>query len=133
MKTKTAQTEKKNNNLCMGFFGGMAIALSLTAAVFLLCAVLITYTDMTENSVGVISVAVSAISSFIVGFKTAAKAEKGGIVYGFVSALIYIAFVLLVVSTAQKEMVFSTKRIISVIISLICGSTGGILGINAKK
>lgn len=133
MKTKTAQTEKKNNNLCMGFFGGMAIALLFTAAVFLLCAVLITYTDMTENSVSVISVAVSAISAFIVGFKTAAKAEKGGIVYGFVSALIYIAFVLLVVSTAQKEMVFSTKRVISVIISLICGSTGGILGINTKK
>ncbi len=133
MKPKTAQAEKKNNNLCMGFFGGMAIALALTAAVFLLCAVLITYTDMTENSVGIISVAVSAASAFIVGFKTASKAEKGGIVYGLVSALIYIAFVLLVVSTAQKEMVFSTKRIISVIISLICGSTGGILGINTKK
>ena len=133
MKTKTAQTEKKNNNLCKGFFGGMAIALSLTAVVFLLCAVLITYTDMTENSVSIISVVVSAVSTFIVGFKTASKAEKGGMVYGFVSALIYIMFVLLVLSTAQKDFVLSTIRIFSVIISLVCGSIGGILGINTKK
>ena len=54
-------------------------------------------------------------------------------VYGFVSALIYIMFVLLVLSTAQKDFVLSTIRIFSVIISLICGSIGGILGINTKK
>ena len=125
MKTNNSQAVQKTP--LSGFLRGIIPALIFTAAVFLLCAVLLTYTEFNESIIPPVSLAVTFISSFFAGAKTA------GILWGILSGAAYIARILLLVSLPQKESVFSAFRISGIAVALIAGACGGILGINTKK
>ncbi|MCJ7855317.1 TIGR04086 family membrane protein [Lachnospiraceae bacterium NSJ-143] len=131
MKTNNSQAVQKTP--LSGFLRGIIPALIFTAAVFLLCAVLLTYTEFNESIIPPVSLAVTFISSFFAGAKTASGANRAGILWGILSGAAYIAIILLLVSLPQKESVFSAFRISGIAVALIAGACGGILGINTKK
>ncbi len=121
-----------NKGVLYGMLYGLIPALFFTAAAFLACALLLTYTDISESFIAPFSLAVTVISSFFAGFKTASKAEKKGILWGALSAGFYIAVVLIIIMLPYGENM-SLFRALSIVLSLVSGAIGGILGINTKK
>ena len=132
LKPTTNQAPAGNNGVLYGMLYGLIPALFFTAAAFLVCAVLLTYTDISESFIAPFSLAVTVISSFFAGFKTASKAEQKGILWGALSAGIYIIIVLLIIMLPYGENM-SLFRALSIVLSVISGAVGGILGINTKK
>ncbi len=132
LKTTANQTQSGKEGVLYGMLYGLIPALFFTAAAFLVCAVLITYTDISESFIAPFSLAVTVISSFFAGFKTASKAEKKGILWGALSAGVYIVIVLLIIMLPYGENI-SFFRVLSIVLSVVSGAVGGILGINTKK
>ena len=132
LKVATNQAPTGNNGVLYGMLYGLIPALFFTAAAFLVCAVLLTYTDISESFIAPFSLAVTIISSFFAGFKTASKADKKGILWGALSAGIYIIIVLLIIMLPYGENM-SLFRALSIVLSVVSGAVGGILGINTKK
>ena len=132
LKTTTNQAPAGNKGVLYGILYGLIPALFFTAAAFLVCALLLTYTDISESFIAPFSLAITVISSFFAGFKTASKAEKKGILWGALSAGVYIAVVLLIIMLPYSGNI-SLFRVLSVGLSLVSGAIGGILGINTKK
>ena len=132
LKVPTNQAPAGNNGVLYGMLYGLIPALFFTAAAFLVCAVLLTYTDISESFIAPFSLAVTIISSFFAGFKTASKADKKGILWGALSVGIYIIIVLLIIMLPYGENM-SLFRALSIVLSVVSGAVGGILGINTKK
>ena len=111
----------------------LIVSLLFTALMVLLCAVLITYTDFQDKWTGIISLAVSGICCFYMGIKVSRSTEKNGMIWGLISAVIYIISVFLIISLIAEKTWSLESYAFGIVISLIFGISGGILGVNVKK
>ncbi|MBR5468788.1 MAG: TIGR04086 family membrane protein [Firmicutes bacterium] len=127
--------ENKDNgtNMIIAFAKAQVIAYLITAVMFMLCALLLTYTDVEENIVPVFSLVCTFLSAFVSGIVVSKKADKKGIFWGMLSGAVYAAILIMLLYVAAENTGFDTGRLFSVLTSLFSGSLGGIFGINSKK
>lgn len=111
---------------------GLVTSYIITVVVFVVFAILITYTNTSENHVGTITRLTTAIVCVISGFITARSANNKGLVWGIASGVGYIV----VMTIAAFAMVPDYKLGLSLCISLLLAATGGglggVVGINVK-
>ena len=120
------------SNTVLGFLKGVLIASLFTLAVFLLSAVILSYTSMPESAIGYISYVTQAIGATISGFIPAKKTGVKGLVTGGVSAFLYMLILWLISSLAADGFYFGKHVITMFILSLVFGALGGIMGVNFK-
>ena len=113
-------------------FKGLAAACAITCIVFVVYALLLTYTDISEQYISLVALICAAVSSASAGFIAARKMESGGLIWGVICGIIYAALLFAVNTLAGAE----SSGIISKITMLVCSACscgiGGILGINRK-
>ena len=127
--------ENKDNstNMVIAFAKAQITAYIITAVMFMLCALLLTYTDMEEKIVPVFSMVCTFLSSFVSGFMVSKKVDKKGIFWGMLSGFAYAVILIVLLYAAAENTAFGMGKIICTLTALFSGAAGGIFGINSKK
>ena len=125
--------KREKHNMAIVFAKAQITVYIITAAIFMLCAVLLTYTGMEEKAVPVFSVVCTLLSSFAAGFMASSKAERRGIIWGMLSGLVYAAALMAVLYMAADNTALDAGKALCVLTAVLSGSAGGVLGINGKK
>ena len=119
---------KSKNSPVIALFKGILISYILTMAVFLIFALLITYTDLSEKHISTVIKVTTALVCILSGLITAGSADKGGLIWGisYVAIMCIVGFILI------PDYSLSPKIIISLMLAVAGGGLGGIIGINIK-
>ena len=96
-------------------------------------AICLTYTKLSENTMPIIVICITAISILIGSEVATAKLYRSGIFYGVLVGAIYMLFLYIVSSIITRNFSISTYAIAMIIASILAGAIGGIIGINRKK
>ncbi len=110
--------------------GGVCIGYSVTIIIFILYAVILTYTNVTDKGLDIIVILTTILSVAIAGYDSAKTQSKNGLIFGILAGLLY-AIILIIVSTLiDGKLTFDFETIITILVSVASGGIGGIIGIN---
>lgn len=109
---------------------GSIFAILITAIFLLIYAILLTSTNISENTMTAVVITVSGVSILIGSSISSFKIKKQGIINGALVGLIYITALYLLSSIIFVGFEINLSSIIMIIVSIITGMIGGIIGVN---
>ena len=132
MKKENGKKERQQNRALLPLFRGMAVAFAVTCIIFIGFGILLTYTDVSEESLPLVSLLCTAVSAAIAGYDWAACMGRKGILWGMAAGLVYTLVLYLVISLATDHFLPELSGVMTLIVAAAAGSIGGILGVNRK-
>lgn len=130
---KTKSNGQNQNNTILALTKGSVLAYLITAIVFIVYGILLTYTDVTEKNTQIIVMVTTAISVLIGGFVASKGVENKGLFYGMLVGVVY-AIIMIMIGLCFMQNIGITSKMITILILSICsGGIGGIIGINTKN
>ena len=136
MKTVEKKREKKercagkSNLLCM--VKGLAVAFAITCIIFIGFGILLTYTEISEESLPMVSLVCTALSAGAAGFDWAACMQKRGLLWGMAAGGAYVVLLYMIISLAAERFSLELSLVMTFAVALAGGAVGGILGVNRK-
>ena len=112
---------------------GTLIACALTCIAIIVCALLLTYTELSEKNLPLIITVTCVLSVAVSGFDAARAAKERGWLWGIIAGVIYAAIILCIECIVGGGFVIDSRSLLLTVLSVAGGATGGILGINLKK
>ena len=112
---------------------GSVVSIIITLVILFVFALLLAYTNMSENMITPIVIIVSAISILIGSIISSRRIRKQGLINGGFVGLIYIITIYLLSSIIQKDFGMNIYSIIMVIACVMAGCLGGIIGVNQRR
>lgn len=112
---------------------GSLISYVVTIFIFIVYAMLLTYTETTEENTQLVVMTTTVISMLFSGFISARGFKSKGLLYGMLAGLIYAIIMIMVGLCVLPKIAVTSKFMIILILSICAGGVGGILGINTKK
>ena len=119
-----------NTGLCL--VRGMAVAFAITCIIFIGFGILLTYTELSEESLPVVSLVCTAISAAAAGYDWAACMQKKGILWGAAAGAVYTVLLYLITGLVSDSFVLELSGIMTLVVAVAGGAVGGILGVNRK-
>ena len=104
---------------------GSIFSIVISIILLLIYATVLTYTNVSENTMTVVLIAISGISILIGSSISSFKIKKQGMLNGALVGLIYMIFIYLYLG-----FMLDTKSIIMIAVGVIAGMIGGIVGVN---
>lgn len=132
MKKENGKKERRQNRALFPLFRGMAVAFAVTCIIFIGFGILLTYTDVSEERLPLVSLLCTAVSAAIAGYDWAACMGRKGILWGMAAGLVYTLVLYLVISLATDHFLPELSGVMTLIVAAAAGSIGGILGVNRK-
>lgn len=112
---------------------GSIISIILTMISLLIYAMLLTYTNISENTISTVVIVVTAISILIGSSTASKKMKRNGLVNGAIIGGIYLLTIYSISSIISGNFNINIKSIIMIGIGTLFGVIGGIIGVNTKK
>lgn len=128
-----SDVDSDNKNNIMNIFKGIVISFVLTLILLFFFSIILTYTNIDENTIAPVIIIITVISILIGSSVSTIKIKKNGIVNGGIIGLIYILTLYIISSLVETGFSLSMYSIIMIILSIIAGMIGGIVGVNIKK
>ena len=125
------ETLNENKNIFI-IIKGSIIALILTIIMLTIYALILSYTNVSENSMVAVIMTIIGMSILISSSLTNLKIKKKGILNGAIIGLIYILGIYLISSIITGVFSLNSNSIIMIIVSILTGMIGGIIGVNIK-
>jgi len=123
---------ERNSNVLIELFKGSAIAILLTVILLMIFSAVLTYSNISENTMPTVIIVVTTLSILIGSQIATTKIKKNGILNGAIVGLIYILFLYLISSVIINDFSLSNYSIIMMVTGVIVGGLGGIIGVNRK-
>ncbi len=120
-----------NNNL-KGVIKGVVISYIFTIVMCLIYAIVLTYTNVQENTIPPVIIVITAISIFIGSTIGNYKIQKNGLLNGALVGLIYIVTIYLISSILNGYFTLNIASVIMIVLSILFGILGGIIAVNRK-
>lgn len=130
---KANNTNNKTNSAIMSLTKGAVFSYLLTAIVFIVYGILLTYTQTTEKNVQMVVMITTVISVLIGGFIASKGVNSKGLIFGMVVGVIYALIMIMISLCVLPDLKITSKMIMIIILSISAGGIGGIIGINTKK
>lgn len=111
---------------------GIGISIFITAICFFVFSILLTYTNLSENTITPTIIIITGISVLIGSSIGNVKIKKNGIINGAIIGGGYILILYLISSLINVEFTLNFKSIIMIIVGILFGIFGGIMGVNSK-
>ena len=121
---------KRNTGLCL--LKGMAAAFAITCIIFIGFGILLTYTDLSEERLPVVSLVCTALSVSVAGYDWAASMKRRGILWGMAAGAVYTVLLFFVTGLAADSFSLEPSAAMTLAVALAGGAAGGILGVNRK-
>jgi len=112
---------------------GVLIAYAITCIVFIGYAILLTYSNVSENNISLIVTITSIVSVIVAGFDSAKGAAGRGWLWGMIAGLVYAVILLAIMTWVQRGFNMDSRATTLLILSVAGGGLGGVIGINFKK
>lgn len=124
------QSELKINS--MKILKGSLISIITSAILLLFYALLLCYTNISENTMKTTIFIITGISILLGSVISARKIRKNGLINGGVVGFIYVVILYLISSLVLTRFSININSIIMLIIAVMSGMIGGTIGINMK-
>ena len=112
---------------------GVMIGYAITIIVFISYAILLTYTNLTEDNIALVVTVTSVVSVLVAGFDAARQQIKRGWLWGLLAGFLYGVLLIAIMIFMQGGMI-SPGRVFSLLaLSLAGGGLGGVVGINLRR
>ncbi len=131
-KTARGKERDKKQGGFMSVFKGLGLSYMITCAVFVVCAFLLTYTDLSMQYIPVVAIICTAISCVIGGVKASSSMENKGLMWGAVTGALYAVILIAINIMAGSEASGVMGKVTMAVCALASGGVGGIIGINRK-
>jgi len=112
---------------------GSVIAIVITLIGLLIFSVILTYTDIKENTMKPVIIVITAISILIGSGISTRKIKKRGLINGGIVGLIYVLTLYIISSITGSGFNLGMYAIMMMIAGIIAGVLGGIIGVNIGK
>lgn len=129
-KKKEQKEQMGKNGLCMA--KGMAAAFAVTCILFIGYGIVLTYTDLSEETLPLVSLICTAISAAIAGYDWAACRKRKGLLWGSAAGGTYTALLYLITSLASDRFVLQLSGLMTLAVAMAAGAAGGVLGVSRK-
>ena len=127
---KKKETAQKSRSLC--FVRGMAVAFAITCIIFIGYGILLTYTDLSEETLPLVSMVCTAISAAAAGYDWAACMKEKGLLWGGAAGGVYTVLLYLLTSISSGNFMLAFSGLMTLAVALAGGAAGGILAVNRK-
>ncbi len=124
------ETRKSTPWLCL--LRGLAIAFAITCIIFIGFGILLTYTELSEDVLPMVSLGCSAVSAAAAGFDWGSCMGQKGLLWGLLAGAAYTAILFLVTGLAGNGVQIALSGLMTLIVAMAGGGIGGILGVNKK-
>lgn len=122
----------ENNKTLISIVKGTVISFLTTLIALTVFAVLLTYTDLSENTIKPVIITVTGISILIGSSIGTRKIRKNGLFTGSVIGALYILIIYLISSTINSNFAIDWISAIMIGVGIVGGILGGIIGVNTK-
>ncbi len=129
---KKLENNSKFGNL-LKIIKGSIIAIVISLILLLVTALILTYTDVSENIIPATIIVISALSILIGSILSSLNIKKNGLLNGALVGMIYMITIYLLSSIAITGFGINSKTIIMLVASILAGVIGGIIGVNIHK
>ena len=113
-----------------GFGKGLLVALGFTFLVFILAALLLTYTRLSEDAIPFITTVTLAFSVILAGCFSAREKKTRGLLNGGLTGVCYAFLLYLVSLLISGDFYLSPYILVLLTIGIFGGAFGGIVGVN---
>ena len=124
--------QKSENRTLKNIGKGLMLSLVITFVLLFIFAILITYTNISENTIDTVIIVITAISILIGSSISNYKIKKNGLVNGGIIGGTYILTIYIISSLLNWQFGLSMQSIIMIIVGMVFGILGGIIGVNKK-
>lgn len=132
MKSMENTINVKKDSVWVRIAKGLALCFLITIVGIVVFSILLTYTSISENTIGPVLIILTAISILIGTSISMIRVPKNGMVYGGIIGLIYILILYLLSSIVGTGFSLSLSSSIMIICAILAGAIGGIIGVNRK-
>ena len=126
-------TDNLNRKSYIQILKGLGISFIITFVFFLILAIVLTYTNTSENIINPTIIIITAISILIGSSISNMKIKKNGLINGGIIGGLYIILLYLFSSVFNENFSLTVSSIIMIIIGIAFGILGGIIGVNIKS
>lgn len=119
------------NKTLMTIIKGLAISVIFSLVAIFIFAIIISYTNFSENGVAPVMIGIVGLSILIGTAVSTWKLTKNGILNGGLVGLLYMLILYLVSSSLGTGFALNTNAIIMMLLGIIAGMIGGIIGVNS--
>ncbi len=127
----TDESEFKKNSIRI--IKGSLFAVIASAILLLIFAVLLCYTNLSENTMLPVILVITGISILIGSMISTRKIRKNGILNGGMVGLIYIIILYLISSLFLAGFSLTFNSFIMLVVGIVTGMIGGIIGVNTNR
>ena len=131
--SNTKSNNTKSNSAIISLTKGAIFAYLLTAVVFVIYGLLLTYTETTEKNIQIVVMITTVISVLIGGIIASKGVDSKGLFFGMLVGVVYALIMIMVGLCILPVMKITSKMIMIIVLSISAGGIGGIIGINTKK
>lgn len=132
-KSNLTMGNQKGTNNVVNLFKGIIFSILITLVLLFAFAAILTYSDMQESSIPVVTIAITAISILIGSSISTIKINKNGIINGGIIGFVYIFLLYILSSVVKIGFALNAYSIVMMILAIVAGMVGGIVGVNIKK
>ena len=122
----------ENNNTIISIIKGTAISFLVTIIALTVFAVLLTYTELSENTIKPVVITVTGISILIGSSIGTRKIRKNGLITGGIIGFLYILIIYVISSALNTNFAIDWVSAIMIGVGIVGGIFGGIIGVNTK-
>lgn len=124
--------QESDKRIIKNIFKGIVISMTFTFVCLLIFSILLTYTNISENTITPVILVVTGISILIGSSIGNTKIKKNGILNGAFIGGGYILILYLISSTLNVRFNLNLQSIIMIAVGVVFGILGGIIGVNRK-
>lgn len=111
---------------------GVGISLLLTVILLIIFSLILTYTNISENTINPVIMIITALSILIGSSLSNTKIKKNGLMNGVIIGGIYILLLYIVSSLLNWKFSLNIQSMLMIVIGIVFGILGGIIGVNKK-
>ena len=130
---KKVNNDEKQKDSIVSLTKGVIFSYLITAIVFIVYGILLTYTETTEKNIQIVVMITTVVSVLIGGIISSKGVSKRGLMFGMLVGIIYSIIMIMISFCILPTIKITSKMIMIIILSISAGGIGGIIGINSKK
>ena len=111
---------------------GIGISILLTLVLLIIFSIVLTYTNVNENTINPVIMIISALSILVGSSIVNTKIRKNGLLNGAFIGGLYILIIYIISSLLNWRFSLNFQSIIMIILGIVFGILGGIIGVNKK-